>query len=321
MAATKTLKQRQNDFLIRLKKLYPDYKLISDYINADTFVILEHKDGYIWKTKPRYLNGKRQCNEVSLKTKSKNLKELDNEEFIRRFYEKYSKEEYEILEDYESYHKPIKILHKKCGHEFQSTPSNLLTINKRGCTYCYGKFARNIEYYQNKFKEKGLNDYEILNIESINGHIYGNIKHDCELCKNSIFNIRLSDMISKHNQRCPNCANIKRESYAVSLITNLLEKNKIEFIKEKTFKGCKNKCLLRFDFYVPKIKVAIEYDGIQHFFPIEFFGGEKDFEIRKKNDIIKNEYCKNNHIDLIRISYKQDIETVLNKCLFNKYFE
>ena len=55
MAATKNLKQRQNDFLIRLKKLYPDYKLISDYINADTFVILEHKDGYIWKTKRRWV--------------------------------------------------------------------------------------------------------------------------------------------------------------------------------------------------------------------------------------------------------------------------
>ena len=38
--------------------------------------------------------------------------------------------------------------------------------------------------------------------------------------------------------------------------------------------------------------MAIEYDGQQHYKPIEKFGGEKAFEKTKFRDVIKNNYCK-----------------------------
>jgi hypothetical protein len=60
---------------------------------------------------------------------------------------------------------------------------------------------------------------------------------------------------------------------------------------------------LRFDFYLPKLKTIIEFDGEQHFRPSKKFGGEK-FETTKENDNIKNEFCKKNNINLIRIHYK-----------------
>ena len=62
----------------------------------------------------------------------------------------------------------------------------------------------------------------------------------------------------------------------------------------------------------------IEYDGEQHFRPIEYFGGQKKFELQQKHDTIKNEYCKNNGIPLLRIPYfKYDnIEEELNNFLF-----
>ena len=47
----------------------------------------------------------------------------------------------------------------------------------------------------------------------------------------------------------------------------------------------------------------IEYDGEQHFKPIEYFGGEEAYQNRIKNDEIKNEYCKMHKINLIRIPY------------------
>lgn len=38
---------------------------------------------------------------------------------------------------------------------------------------------------------------------------------------------------------------------------------------------------LPFDFYLPYYNTCIEYDGVQHFKPIDYFGGEKEFELRK----------------------------------------
>ena len=48
--------------------------------------------------------------------------------------------------------------------------------------------------------------------------------------------------------------------------------------------------------------MCIEYDGLQHFKPIEFFGGEKTFLLTKEHDRIKNEYCEDNGIRMIRLT-------------------
>lgn len=47
----------------------------------------------------------------------------------------------------------------------------------------------------------------------------------------------------------------------------------------------------------------------------EFFGGEKTFEERQKTDFIKNIYCKENNIILIRIKYNENIIEKLNENL------
>ncbi len=60
---------------------------------------------------------------------------------------------------------------------------------------------------------------------------------------------------------------------------------------------------MRFDFYLPKLNILIEYDGEQHFREVSCFGGEKEFLKRKINDGIKTDYAKNNAIPLLRIPY------------------
>ena len=79
-----------------------------------------------------------------------------------------------------------------------------------------------------------------------------------------------------------------------------------------------------FDFYVPELNSVIEFDGNQHFKKIEFFNTEKEFENYKKRDFIKNAFCFNKEIHMIRIYYKNfnDIEKILdeeiNKILLHK---
>ena len=60
--------------------------------------------------------------------------------------------------------------------------------------------------------------------------------------------------------------------------------------------------------------MCIEYDGKQHFSQYDFFGGEEGFETIKKHDNIKNEFCKNNNIKLLRIPYNSNVSMKLESC-------
>ena len=94
-----------------------------------------------------------------------------------------------------------------------------------------------------------------------------------------------------------------------------MENNTINFVQEYRFEDCRYKLPLRFDFYIPEHNLCIEYDGIQHFKSFEFFGGEDKLKITQMRDEIKNDYCKKNGINLIRISYNElvgDAENILD---------
>lgn len=100
-------------------------------------------------------------------------------------------------------------------------------------------------------------------------------------------------------------------------ISKFLDSINICYKTEKAFKDCKNKHVLKFDFWLPNNHICIEFDGEQHFKPIKFGNKskeevEKDFESIKQNDKIKNEYCKENLINIIRIKYNENIEEKLN---------
>lgn len=69
-----------------------------------------------------------------------------------------------------------------------------------------------------------------------------------------------------------------------------------------------------FDFYLPNNNICIEYQGKQHYQIIDYFGGEKGFEDRQRNDNIKKEFCKTNNIPLLEIQYgetKENIERMI----------
>ena len=65
------------------------------------------------------------------------------------------------------------------------------------------------------------------------------------------------------------------------------------------------------DLYIPSLRTAIEYQGIQHYLPVEFFGGEEALTQRKDLDLQKKQLCLDNNVRLIEWPY--DIEpTVTN---------
>ena len=115
--------------------------------------------------------------------------------------------------------------------------------------------------------------------------------------------------------RCPIC----KESKGERKISEVLNKYNIEYIPQYKFDDCKFKNRLPFDFYLSKYNCCIEFDGLQH----EVISGRSkdkdknfdDFVSTKIRDSIKNIYCRNNNIKLIRIPYKEmnNIENILIK--------
>lgn len=93
------------------------------------------------------------------------------------------------------------------------------------------------------------------------------------------------------------------------IIENLLIKRKVSYIKQYTFNDClsNNKNKLKFDFGIidneNNLVCLIETDGLQHMKPIELWGGSSSFGGIVYNDAIKNSYCEDNSIKLLRIHY------------------
>lgn len=74
--------------------------------------------------------------------------------------------------------------------------------------------------------------------------------------------------------------------------------------------------LQRLDIYFPDINVAIEYDGRQHFIPVDFFGGQEGLNYRINKDTKKEACCKANNCTLFRLAYDytdEDFQNLVNK--------
>ena len=108
---------------------------------------------------------------------------------------------------------------------------------------------------------------------------------------------------------CPKCNDSKGETQ----ISLLLDKYDIKYFKQFKFEGCKNKRQLPFDFYLPDYNTCIEFDGIQHFEINDYWGGKYNLEKIQNNDNIKNNFCKESNIKLIRIKYNENIEKKLKE--------
>ena len=70
---------------------------------------------------------------------------------------------------------------------------------------------------------------------------------------------------------------------------------------------------LSYDIYICGLKIAIEYQGQQHFYPVEYFGGKDHFESQQKRDELKKQLSIANGITLIYINYYDDITPELIK--------
>lgn len=132
----------------------------------------------------------------------------------------------------------------------------------------------------------------------------------CPCCGGSFIALP-AKVLNGHISSC-GCA---RQSSRERLINNILVDNNIEFIPQYRYIDCTDKYTLPFDFYLANFNTCIEYQGEQHYFSSEYFGGNDEFIIRQRHDKIKRDYCRNNNIQLLELPYTLSDEEIKRKIL------
>ena len=257
-------------------------------------------DGYEWEVTPNDLLNGYGCPKCSGKMK------LTHEEFISRMKE--INDNIEILGKYVNNNTKIKCKCKIDEYEWETIPKNLL--KGQGCPKC----ARNAKKTTEEFKRemKKINE----NIEILGEYINDStkIKVRCKI-DGYEWEVKPNDLLKGIG--CPKC----NESKGEKRVAKYLDNKNIEYERQYKFDNCKSKKELPFDFYIPSLNIAIEYDGEYHYMIIN--RGKSDtyerafnrFVGTKVRDTIKTIYCKENNIKLIRIPYWDfdKIEEILEK--------
>lgn len=274
-----------------------NYMLISNYSGSKNKIELKHLScGNSYKVTPNNFLRGRSCPFCSNKKPPK-----DFSEFLDLLEEKNG--EYESLsssEEFKDTFTKMKILHKKCGNILEMSYQDLKNHN---CKFCaHQSYLKDLD----KFKEEINLKYngEIIVI----GDYINNkkaIKFKCNLCNKYFYNTPVS-ILDKRKMRACNCRKI---SNGETIISNYLSNKNIKFIREFRFNDCRDKRPLPFDFYIKEFNILIEFDGEHHYFPIY---GKERFEITVKHDLMKDNYCKDNNIELIRIRYDDDLNCILD---------
>jgi len=223
-------------------------------------------------------------------------KKITNVDFINKAILVHgNKYDYSLVE-YTNSHNKIKI---KCenNHIFEQRPDQHL--NGHGCKFCVDRFRKKASVIHNN-----LYDYSLVEYKNNSSKV--NI-----ICKkHGIFEQRVSSHLFL-KRGCPNCKTSKNEL----LISKILNDNKIKFEPQKTFEDCKYKYKLSFDFYLIDLNICIEYDGKQHYENI--YNCDVEFKNIQIRDKIKNTFCEDNNIKLLRIKYTENTENMIKLFLKN----
>jgi hypothetical protein len=191
-----------------------------------------------------------------------------------------------------------------CGKEFKAK-GGYLRQKKNGIKSCgclrKERFAKTMkEFFLESEEDLTGKDFGYWHVDSRSeSRANGRVMWNCTCIKCGTKKEVIGSSLKNGSSQSCGCTRI---SHGEQKIKELLEENNIPFEKEKIFEDCKNKKTLPFDFYVND-NYIIEFDGIQHFKATRGWNNEEKFATTKEHDRIKNEYCFNNNIPIIRIPY------------------
>lgn len=213
-----------------------------------------------------------------------------------------------FVKNQETYIRYVCPAHKDKGN--QEISLTHLKDKAIGCPYCFGWYKNTNDFID---EMKSIQPY-IKIIGQYNGS-ESHIDCECLICGHKWSPVARG---LKNGEGCPCCKMSKGEKR----IKFFLDQNNISYIYQNKFDECCDKFPLPFDFFIPERNLVIEYDGEQHFTPVDFANkgllwAKGIFQQTVRHDNIKNNYCLTNGINLLRIPYFDfdNIEDILTNHL------
>lgn len=302
---SKAKRKSHEQFVMELNNINSNIEVLGEYETNDKPLQCKCKiDGHIWNAKPHSLLQNHGCPECY--RRESNIR--TNDEFALEMKAKHPT--IVPLDEFKNTGSVMKFKCTVCDYEWQTAPNVLLNRKDYGCPKC----ANHYKIPEDEIIErlKSANPY----VRYIDG--YKGIEHhanfECLKCGHK-WHTPMNSVLQ--GRGCPHC-NLSHGALEIEKTLNNLS---IDYETEYRFDDCKDDRSLPFDFYIPSKNICIEYDGEQHFMPVRFRKGtsqqtiQDKFESQKRRDKIKDDYCKNNGITLIRIPYTDfnNIEKILNK--------
>lgn len=310
-------KLTKEEFIKKAKQIHGnkyDYSKVKYKNNSTKVCIICPTHGEFWQTPSNHL-ARKGCLYCGILAGAK-AKELTKEEYIEKvkiihdnFYD-YSKIEY-LPND-------VKITVGCPKHGEFKVSSYKHLHNKQGCPECsIEKLRKNLgktkEIFITQSNAVHSNKYDYSKVEYINDRT-----PVCIICPKhgEFWQIPSNHIHKTHPRGCPEC----KQSYPEQLIANYLKNNNIEYVYEKKFDWLKKQTI---DFFLPMYNIGIEYQGEQHFKPVNFKGKlsseemDKIFLKIKKYDKNKLRLCEEYNLSLFYINYNEDIILKLKNILDN----
>jgi len=209
------------------------------------------------------------------------------------------------------------------GHEWEAIISNR-NSKESGCPYCAGQLPSKENNLFTRDPVLASEWHPIRNGDltpcdvTVSSNTYA--WWLCKICGHE-WNTMINWRSGENGSGCPECA---KTSTAEILIRDELNTYNISNTSQFRIKECRNKNSLPFDHAIfgdiekSNLIFLIEYDGPHHFYPVCFGGMSKELAIEEFkqtqiNDKIKDQYCLENNIPLLRIPYWEfdNIPTIL----------
>lgn len=201
-----------------------------------------------------------------------------------------------------------------CGEKYKTTFQIFKGKLDKRCAECGQKEGKRKQALPYEKVKKYVESYGCELISDTYKNAKTLIKIKCGLC-GEIFETTYDGFKRKKVKACPTCN--KAVSAGERIFKKLLKDNKIKFKTQHSYQECRYKNVLKFDFLLTDTNILVEIDGEQHRRPVGCFGGIKAFKLNQIKDEIKNKYCKEYNIPLIRIPYYdqgEKIEIFIERC-------
>lgn len=273
------------------------YQLLSSYVNCKTKLLLKCCNGHEYKaTWEKFKQGCRCPYCARVKVTYQQVKQFIEEQGYKLLSKQYVNCKTKLL------------LQCPNRHKYMVTWNNFHSRGVR-CNVCAGQI---VTYEQVKdFLEQ--RKYKLLSKDYTNAHVKLLVQCD----KNHRYDASWGNL--KQGYGCPKCKESKGERQLYEILKQIFPNYKITSQDDLGFLYYKKP--LKVDFAIRDLKLVFEYDGGQHFRPVEHWGGEKTFKETQKRDQKKNDLCKINGYQIIRFRYDERLtkQKVLQKYIKENY--